>query len=70
MAGSADSSTAAPEANRELAWLVGIAGELEGSPEVTVTLRQGSLGFGAQVTVAGREAVGIGFDPGGALRDA
>jgi hypothetical protein len=70
MASASDPMTTGPEANRELAWLVGIAGQLSDPAEVTVCLRQGSLGFGAQVTVAGMQAVGIGYDPDGALRDA
>lgn len=76
VARAADSSTTDPGRaharglSQQLEWLMDVARELGGSPEVTVTFRRGILGAGAQVVVAGIEAVGIGADPHGALSDA
>lgn len=58
------------EAGGELEWLLGVARELAGSAEVTVTFARGSAAASARVLVAGIEAVGIGTDPHSALGDA
>jgi hypothetical protein len=53
----------------ELDWLLGVARELTGSPEVTVTFARGSVAASARLVLAGIEAAGIGNDAGSALCD-
>ncbi|MDQ5834021.1 MAG: hypothetical protein M3550_13340 [Actinomycetota bacterium] len=53
----------------ELEWLLGVARELAGSPEVTVTFARGSIAASARLVLTGIEAAGIGDDVGSALRD-
>ncbi|MHB1570550.1 MAG: hypothetical protein ACYCXW_19430 [Solirubrobacteraceae bacterium] len=54
----------------ELEWLLGLAHQLTGSPEVTARFGRGGAGANARIQVTGTEAVGIGADAAGALCDA